>query len=205
VEAAMNVVQEQIQDLDHLPVKYEKDADPAFVDEISSLAGVTNLQTCIQCGTCSGTCPSTNYMDIPPHRIINLIRAGFREDVLTSFTPWLCASCYSCAVECPQTISITDVMYAIKQKSLQEKQYPRWFPSPVMVQEFFNAITSRGRIHEGTLILNTFVKTNPILLFKNIKFGFTLWRKGLLEILPPSIQKKDDLKTLLKAMDSPRE
>ena len=53
----MNVVQEQIQDSDHLPVKYEKDADPAFVDEISSLAGVTNLQTCIQCGTCSGTCP----------------------------------------------------------------------------------------------------------------------------------------------------
>ena len=42
-----------------------KDADPAFVDEISSLAGVTNLQTCIQCGTCSGTCPSTNTWIFP--------------------------------------------------------------------------------------------------------------------------------------------
>lgn len=41
----------------------------------------------------------------PLHRkIISIIKNGFKEEALKSFTIWLCASCYTCQVHCPAKI-----------------------------------------------------------------------------------------------------
>ena len=47
-----------------------------------------------------------------PRQIIAMIRAGLRAEVLSSYTTWLCASCYACTVARPRQIRITDIMYA---------------------------------------------------------------------------------------------
>ena len=60
-----------------------------------------------------------------PRRIIQLVREGFRHDALRSQTIWLCASCYACAVHCPQDIHITDVMYTLKREAIAREAVAR--------------------------------------------------------------------------------
>ena len=104
----------------HRLIKYESELDQGFGAEIAHLAHGEKFYTCIQCGTCSATCPVSHFMDFTPRRIIAMVRAGFKEEVLRSFTIWLCSSCYSCTADCPREIKITDVMYALKQLAIKE-------------------------------------------------------------------------------------
>ena len=182
-------------------VKYESELDHDFPRQIASIPGGEHLSTCIQCGTCSATCPMSIYMDYTPRRIIALTRAGFKTDVLGSFTIWLCASCYSCSVECPKQIKITDAMYAFKRRAIDEKVYPKRFPVPVLAREFFKLILSKGRSSERSLILRLYLKTNILNLFKQIPIGLRLWIKGRLGFRSESIKNKKQLQTILKAVE----
>ena len=100
-------------------LKFQREADPAWALRVSEWPGCEGLFSCLQCGSCSGTCPLSIYMDFAPRRIIALVREGFREEALSSQTIWLCACCYSCAVHCPRGSQITDVMYGLKQEAIR--------------------------------------------------------------------------------------
>ena len=63
-------------------------------------------------------------MDHTPRQLFALVRAGLRDEVLRSNTPWMCVSCYFCSVRCPQEIHIPDVMYAIKAIASREGVAP---------------------------------------------------------------------------------
>lgn len=93
---------------------------PTFLEEvIAATPGDSHLDMCIQCGTCGGSCPSAAAMDHTPRAIFAMLRAGMRTEVLKSNTPWMCVSCYYCTVRCPQDIHITDVMYTLKNLSME--------------------------------------------------------------------------------------
>jgi len=91
-------------------IKYEGDRVRGFGREIMGVSGCEQLQSCIQCGTCSGACPLSIYMDFSPRQVMAMVRADFKNEVLRSNTVWLCASCYACTTECPRKIRITDIM-----------------------------------------------------------------------------------------------
>ena len=110
-------------------LKYESELNPAFGKDVAAKAHGENLFSCIQCGTCAGTCPVSHYMDYTPRRIIAMVREGFEAEVLGSSTIWLCASCYQCTVDCPKQIKLTDIMYALKQMALARGLYPKSSPS----------------------------------------------------------------------------
>jgi len=44
-------------------IKYEGDRVRGFAREIMKVSGCEQLQSCIQCGTCSGTCPLSIYIN----------------------------------------------------------------------------------------------------------------------------------------------
>ena len=44
-------------------IKYESDRVKGFGREVMSVPGCEQLENCIQCGTCSGLCPLSIYMD----------------------------------------------------------------------------------------------------------------------------------------------
>jgi quinone-modifying oxidoreductase, subunit QmoC len=187
-------------------IKYEEELDHDFYKEIGSLAWGEKLLTCIQCGTCSGTCPLSLYMDHTPRQIIAMTRAGFKDDVFKSNTHWLCASCYSCTVECPKEIKITDVMYALKQQAIKEHKYPKRFPVPVLAREFYNMVKHHGRQSEGPLIIRLYLNTNPFAAISLAFMGLHLFfqqRIGLkTESIPMGTGKKGDLKKILDACDN---
>jgi quinone-modifying oxidoreductase, subunit QmoC len=186
-------------------VKYEKDLKHDFYLEVASMDWGEKLLTCIQCGNCSGSCPLALYMDYGPRKIIAMTRAGFRNEVLTSNTIWLCASCYKCAVECPKEIKITDMLYGLKQIALKEHLHPRKFPTAILTREFFKMVASHGRQSEGMLIMNLYLNTNPFGALSQAVMGIKLFLQGRIgikvESIPMGTGKKGDLKKIMDSLD----
>ncbi len=163
-------------------LRLQREADPAWARQISARPGCESLFSCLQCGTCSGTCPLSIYMDFTPRRIVALVREGFRADALSCKTIWLCASCYSCAVHCPRQIHITDLMYSLKREAIQERLYPRRFAVPVLAQEFYKMVRKSGRSSEFWLVLRMALRSNPLLLLRLLPSGWGLLRSGRLSL-----------------------
>jgi len=182
-------------------VQYESERVEAFADEIRNVPGCEELRSCIQCGTCSGVCPLSIYMDYSPRQIIGMVRSGLKDKVLRSRTIWLCASCYACAVECPKKIRITDIMYQLKQRAIRERIYPRFFPIPVLAQEFNKMARSRGRVTENVLAAVMFLKTTWWSAFGMWRLGLGLVMRGRFPFHLESIKRKDELKRMLKTVD----
>ena len=185
-------------------IRYEAELDPHFAPQIASIPGGDQLYSCIQCGTCSGMCPISPYMDYTPRQIIAMIRAGFRGEVLTSYTTWLCASYYSCTVECPKDIKLTDIMYAAKRLAIREGVHPARFPTPVLANEFFRSVEKAGRSTESWLLVRMFMKTNPLKMFKQAGLGLKLWLRGRMGLKPEKIQRTGELKSLLGVLEKER-
>jgi heterodisulfide reductase subunit C len=138
-------------------------------------------------------------MDYTPRKVIALIREGFREDALSCRTIWLCASCYSCAVHCPQKIHITDVMYHLKREAIKDNLFPRRFPIPVLAKEFFKIVLSRGRSAEVPLVLRMALKSNPFILFTMMRSGWNLFRAGRISLKGDRIKGIAELRAALSA------
>lgn len=181
-------------------IKYQQELDSAFPSWVTSSPGGENLLQCIQCGTCSGACPVSMYMDYTPRRIIAMARSGFKDEVLGSATIWLCASCYACVVQCPQDIQITDLMYSLKQRAIKEGKYPKKFPIPILSKEFFNMVWNKGRITESLLVAKMFLKTNPLKLLNMASLGLKLVKSGRMSLRMESIKNKKELRSILKAL-----
>jgi quinone-modifying oxidoreductase subunit QmoC len=182
-------------------VKYEEELDPRFLELVIGMSGDTAIDHCIQCGTCSSSCPMSVYMDHPPRKIIAMVRNGFREEALRSFTIWLCPSCYTCQVRCPAKIKITDVMYALKRLAIEEGVYPARFPIPVLDREMSRIIGRNGRNSELWLILNLYLKSrNPLGLFKMAPLGIKLMKTGRMSLKRESIKNTGQLRALMKIL-----
>ncbi len=77
-----------------------------------------DILSCIQCGTCSGSCPSGRYTSLNTRRVIRAARVG--RDVLHDKDLWACTTCYTCQERCPREIRIADAILAIRTIAVHE-------------------------------------------------------------------------------------
>jgi heterodisulfide reductase subunit C len=185
----------------HRTIKYEADRVRGFGREVMSVPGCEQLESCIQCGTCSGVCPLSIYMDYTPRQVMELVRSDFKNEVLHSHTIWLCASCYACTVECPRQIRITDIMYELKQRAIHEGVYPTKFPIPVLAKEFNKMAHNYGRVTENWLATWMFLKTNWLAALGMWKLGLGLFARGRFSLKYEGIQRKEELARMMEAVD----
>jgi quinone-modifying oxidoreductase subunit QmoC len=183
-------------------IKFEADRFEDFSDEIMSIPGCEKLASCIQCGTCSGICPLSVYMDRTPRQVMALVRSGFKNEVLNSHTIWLCASCYACSVDCPRQIKITDIMYALKQRAIKDGIYPKHFPIPVLAREFAHMAATQGRVTECLLVMKYMMKTNWMAALGMWKQGLGLMRSGRFSLKSEGIKNKEQLKRMMDTVDN---
>ena len=73
------------------------------------------LGTCLQCGTCSSSCPTSFAMDISPRQIWHMLSLGMKEEISRSSTFWLCTACNSCTIRCPRGIPVSDNMRQVRE------------------------------------------------------------------------------------------
>ena len=162
-------------------VLFEQSMDPNFLEEVYDLPGGGKIKDCIQCGTCSGSCPVTWAMEESPRQIFAMIRAGMRDRVLDSLTIWTCASCYQCAERCPQEIKITDVMYMLKRMSIREKRQ-RSKKARALSESFVAVVNHYGRNHETELMARFMLAANPQGMFSAAPIGLGLFTRGRLPL-----------------------
>lgn len=181
-------------------IKYESELDHNFSKEIARTPGGEDILKCIQCGVCSGTCPLSLYMDYMPRQVIGMVREGFKDDVLTSQTIWVCSSCYACTVECPRQIKLTDVMYTLKRMAIEKGIYPKDLPIPILAREFFDIVAKKGRSSEVALMIRVGMKTGVLRLARKLGFGFKLMRKGRLSPRMERVSNPSEISKIVKAI-----
>lgn len=63
------------------------------------------LKACINCGICTGVCPSSQFYRYDPRQIVDIVQAKDDEaieELLKSETIWYCGECMSCRPRCPR-------------------------------------------------------------------------------------------------------
>ena len=169
----------------------------AFWEQVEHIPNGHKIKNCIQCGTCTGSCPVSYMMDITPREIVALFRAGQIEKILHSRTIWICASCYSCRVRCPQGILVTDLLYALKRLAMEKKIYPDNFPVYALSQAFIQNIYRYGRNFELGLGIRYLLKSAPTKLIGSAGFGMAMMKRGRLGIKPHTIKKVDEVRAII--------
>lgn len=183
--------------LPEIQVEDPKNPNLRFLEEVSSrTAGISRLEMCIQCGTCGGSCPSAADMDHTPRLLFALIRAGMREQALSSNTPWICVSCYLCVVRCPQDVHITDIMYTLKSMAIQATLY-KDATAPDFSHTFIDMVENYGRSYEFGLASRHYLKHFPMRLPSMAPMGLGLLTKRRMGIRPGKIKGIEQLKAIL--------
>lgn len=178
-------------------IKLEERMTLDFMDEVYSLPGGDKVKDCIQCGTCSGSCPASYQMEKTPRQLFAMIRAGMREEVLRSDTVWMCASCYTCPVRCPKEIKIADLFYAIKRIAMREGK-ARNSKAAKLSSSFAALVNKYGRNSELWLLVRYFLRADLFGWVKQMPIGWNLLRKGRLPIMPHKIKGIKQLRQIIK-------
>lgn len=182
-------------------IQLEENVKFDFLEEIHHLPGGKQIKNCIQCGTCSGSCPCSYAMDYTPRQLFAMIRTGLRDEVLKSMTIWICASCYMCTARCPKNIKITDVMYVLKSLAIKEKKYPKYVKGPVFNKIFANLVNNFGRVQETYLTTAYFILTNIFELIQQIPVAGKLFFQNRLPLFPKKVKNLSQLQTIIRKID----
>jgi len=170
-----------------------------FLEQASLVPGGDRISRCLQCGTCTGSCPVSYAMDISPRQVIALFRAGQMEEIFRSRTIWICASCYMCTTRCPQGIKITDLLYSLKRTAIEAGLYPGRFPAYRLSQAFVSNVNRYGRNHEILLLIRYYLWRRPWELIRMAPLGWKMLRKGRVTLWPRKIRGVRDIRSILRA------
>lgn len=98
-----------------------------FLDEIveraSKIFGWTDASSilaCIQCGVCTGGCPSGRRTAWRVRTLIRRAQLGMREEALSDDELWDCTTCYTCQERCPRGVTSTDFIRIIRNIAFEE-------------------------------------------------------------------------------------
>lgn len=78
------------------------------------MAEPERLSACVQCGSCTASCPTANRMLLNPQQMTRLVRLGLVDEVLASQSVWRCVSCEACSAHCPRGIPVLEVLIGLK-------------------------------------------------------------------------------------------
>jgi heterodisulfide reductase subunit C len=99
------------------PLKLDE-LDKGFAEEVAK-AGGEKINLCIQCGTCTASCPSGRRTAFRTRQLIRKAMLGCKESVVADKDLWLCTTCYTCLERCPRGVDPTDVILAIRNTAVK--------------------------------------------------------------------------------------
>ena len=154
-----------------------------FSDAVAAV-GEVDVSYCYQCGKCATGCPVAYEMDLTPTQLMHAIQLGLKNLVYNSKTMWLCASCLTCSVRCPQDVDIAEALDAVKILMQREKKKPQ-VPG---VLKLFRSMTGNmklfGRMHD--LSMAAIYKLTALNISKeDMSMFLKMLRNGKFKIFPP--------------------
>lgn len=185
------------------PAQSDRTYDLGFARWVhDNVQGGDKLSLCMQCGVCSGSCPIGVEMDHGPRKLIMMIRAGMREEVMTSNTPWSCTSCYRCTVRCPRGIPVTAILQDLAAKQAELGYAPKANENLQFSKSFWWSARTFGRTDERLVTARYYfsfgLKEGWRRGLENLKIALGFVRKGRMHIgLPHGIRRKKQLAAIL--------
>ncbi|MBC8443922.1 MAG: 4Fe-4S dicluster domain-containing protein [Deltaproteobacteria bacterium] len=127
---------------DTLTAGFPRDQDPDTVtplgsqkeafDDTGDPAVTKTYAYCFSCENCTTVCPVVENYEAPesavgllPHQIMRAMGLGIRELAMGSKMLWYCLTCYQCQEHCPQGVKVTDILYELKNRAVQEARAPQ--------------------------------------------------------------------------------
>jgi len=99
--------------------------------KINDLLKVGNAYACIQCGRCTGSCPSGRECGLSNRKIIHLAKMG--ENVYELPELWDCTTCFTCQERCPKDVKTTDLIIEIRNIAVEEGFFPSMAEVPKII------------------------------------------------------------------------
>jgi len=95
---------------------------PIKAEEIISKAlKNTNVQYCLECGKCSGSCPISKVNDAySPRRTVERFLLGFGGTILSTADLWTCMTCFTCTERCPSDVRFPEFVRACRRVASKE-------------------------------------------------------------------------------------
>ena len=148
------------------------------------------VQTCIQCGTCTGSCPNAFAMDQTPRQLWRMVLMGQKDAIFQSKTFALCSSCYYCTLRCPRGLLLTEAMGALKQIASREN-LAKYRQSSLFYKSFIKSVRNHGRVREMEFMTLYFTSMkNPFVPFRFAPLGMRLMLKKKISLQIPSKGKR---------------
>ena len=169
--------------------------DEKFKQEVLRLAGAEVL-TCIQCGTCSASCPTAHLMNPSIRMLVKLCLEGKKEEALHNDTLWLCTSCLLCTVRCPRSIRPKAVVSALKDIAEREGIKSK---DASYEELFLKQIRDYGRIAELPLT-GEFLLVFPQGAVQSMQMGLELLPRGKIGLEIEKIKGRDEVKRIVEEL-----
>ena len=162
----------------------------ANYDAVSTYKPLAHIQDmirpCIQCGTCTGSCPNAFAMDHTPRQLWRLVLLGQKDEIFHSKTFSLCSDCYICTLRCPRGLPLTEAMDALKQIAAAEN-LAEYKHSMLFYKNFIRSVRRHGRVREMEFMTNYLTALNsPLAPFRFASLGIKLIRKRKISFKLPS-------------------
>jgi heterodisulfide reductase subunit C len=176
----------------------------SFIDEICAIPGGEDIRLCIQCGTCTASCPNADRMEHTPSELIAMARAGLRQEVLSSNAMWYCLSCYQCTARCPRGVNITELMHALERLAMDSGLKHEKTLTPAMYHSFNHFACVLGNLSEFGFAVWFYLLTNPFRHVKMLPIAFNMFRHGRLSVKSRRLSREGaaQLKAILDKAES---
>ncbi len=95
------------------------------INNTLELIRVAKVDLCFQCTKCTSGCEAMKLLELEPHKIVALAKAGYIDELMGNDVIWTCMVCFKCKERCPQKVSPVEVLFLIKNMNLVEgKEVP---------------------------------------------------------------------------------
>jgi Fe-S oxidoreductase len=88
--------------------------DSNLYQEVARL-GAKDMEICMQCGSCSASCPLSSGYNTFPRSIYRYLQLGLKDKLMASPEPWLCYYCGECNKDCPRGAEPAETMMATRR------------------------------------------------------------------------------------------
>jgi heterodisulfide reductase subunit B2 len=162
-----------------------------------------NVHLCYQCVKCTSGCPVGQYFDWQPNQIMRSVQLGQEDVALESETPWLCASCHTCATRCPQGLDITAIMEFLTREAKERGIKPKIPEVDVFNKAFMREVKLWGRAYEPGLMAEYKLRTigNGKLL-DDAGMYINMLKKRKVGFLPKKVSPSKNVKPIPGAENS---
>ena len=155
------------------------------------------VRTCIQCGTCTGSCPNAFAMDHTPRQLWRMVLMEKTDEIFQSKTFTLCSSCYYCTLRCPRGLTLTEAMSGLKQIAARQG-FSKYNQSTLFYKSFLGSVRRHGRVKEMEFMTLYFASMkNPILPIQFTPLGIKLLLKRKISVQIP-LKGHSSLNTIFK-------